>query len=407
MMRTAAIISEFNPFHTGHARIIKKAKESGNDAVVCIMSGSFVQRGEGAIADKFARAEAALRSGADIVIELPMPFSAAAAEYFARAGVYVADRLGICDSLLFGSELGDIDMLCDIAEKQSSEEFAELTDKLYLRDIGYAAAAYEAYESLYGEQELLRRPNNILAIEYIKALKRLGSDMVPLTVKREDNFSDTAVFGKYPSATALREMIYAFELEKAFSYMPKSAAEALRRSESNGIFPISKDRFSLAVLSALRLKTKEDMTDIEGAGGGLGNRILKQAHESTDYDGLISSLATKKYTLARIRRAVLFSVLGVKHSDMELTPRYVNLLGTSEVGRRLLAGRRKDGRALPIITKNSEKKLLIASLAGSEKEEAVRLFELERRADALYTMCLPKPRETGFFSKKPPFTVGK
>lgn len=404
MKRTSAIICEFNPFHSGHAHLFSEARKRGAENIICIMSGNFVQRGEIAICDKLSRAEASLLSGADLVLELPMPFSAAGAEYFATAGVEIAERLGAVDELIFGSESGDIELLTEIAKNQLSSQFAEAFHTLYKGEVGYATSAQLAYESLYGKNEVMASPNNILAIEYIKALMKLGSKITPVTVKREDNFLSERIEGEFPSASALRKMIVSGEKEKIASHMPKEAYETLLRAEKRGDFPTDIEKYGLSILTSMRLASTESISDCEGIIGGLQNRIVRTATEAKSYEELCKKLSTKKYTDARLRRALLFSALGVKSEDMHLLPFCTRLLAANENGRVLLSDIRKNGR-IPVVTKISDKKSVIEGLCGEEKKKAERLYEIEKKAEALFTLCHSEPKEASFYEKMSPYVI--
>ena len=404
MKRTSAIICEFNPFHNGHAHLFSEARKRGAENIVCIMSGNFIQRGEIAIGDKYSRAEAALLSGADLVLELPMPFSAAGAEYFATAGVEIAERLGIVCDLVFGSESGDIGRLTEIAKNQLSDEFVSALRTLYKGEAGYAAAVQLAYESLYGKNEVMASPNNILAIEYIKALMKMESKITPVTVKREDNFLSESIDGEFPSASALRRMIFSGDKEKIASHMPKEAYEVLLRAEKNGDFPTDMEKYGLYILSAMRLASPELISECEGISGGLQNRIVRTAAEARSYEELCKMLSTKKYTDARLRRALLFSSLGIKSDDMRLSPFYTRLLAVNEKGRELLSDIRKNGR-ISVVTKTSDKRSVIEGLDAEKKREAERLYEIEKKADALFTLCLKEPKEAMFYEKLSPFVT--
>lgn len=404
MKRTSAIICEFNPFHNGHAHLFSEARKRGAENIVCIMSGNFVQRGEIAIGDKFSRAEAAILSGADLVLELPMPFSAAGAEYFATAGVNIAERLGAVDELIFGSECGDIELLTEVAQNQLSNEFADAFRELYKGEAGYAASAQLAYETLYGKNKMMESPNNILAIEYIKALMKAGTKITPITVKREDNFLSESLEGEFPSASALRKMILSGEKKKIASHMPSEAYEALLRAEERGDFPTDMEKYGLFILSAMRFASSESISECEGISGGLNNRIVRMAQEAKSYDELCKMLSTKKYTDARLRRALLFSALGIKSEDMRLSPFCTRLLATNERGRELLSDIRKSGR-IPVVTKTSDKKSVIEGLFGKEKTEAERLYEIEKRAEALFTLCSREPKESSFYEKMSPHVI--
>ncbi len=387
-MKTSVIICEFNPFHKGHKKLFDMAKENGTDRIVCVMSGNFTERGEIAVADKFTRARAAVSSGADLVIELPFPFCSSSAEYFAHAGVYIADRIGFADELVFGSEVGDIDELAGTAEGMMSKEFRELSAALHKDGIGYAAASSLAYEKLYGKSELLSRPNNILALEYMKAIKKLGSSLTPVTFKREDNYNSEELKGAYPSASALKKLIRDDRRSASMEGIPEDAAICFEEAIENGYFPMSYEKFGFAVLSKLKLSDKDSLEGINGASGGLGNRLLKMAASAHSYEELLQNAATKKYTVARIRRTLLFAALGVLESDMKLPIFYSNLLAISEDGRALLAKHRKS-KGLPLVTKVSERKAVIRSLNEKERAQAEGMCELDRRADVLFELCRP------------------
>ena len=403
-MITSAIICEFNPFHRGHERLFRFARAKGADRILCIMSGNFVQRGEPAIADKYTRAKAAILAGADLVLELPVPFSSSSAEYFARAGVWIADRLGFVDELVFGSETGDATELEKIAERQLSTDFFERISRIYTGELGFAISAQRAYEELYGKNDALSSPNNILAIEYLKSLKRLGSRINIRTISREDNYSrqELDACSEYPSATALRRLIFSGELEKTADQMPSAAYASLLYAESEGLFPIDMNKYGFAMLSAMRLANAETLSEIEGVSAGLENRIVQSALEASSYTELLAKLATKKYTDARLRRALLFSLLGITHSDMSLKPRYINLLAANSNGRELLSSLRKNDN-ITVVTKVADKKQLMSSLDLIEKADAERLLEIEKRADSLYSLCLPRTRDAGYFGRMSPF----
>lgn len=366
------------------------------------MSGNFVQRGEPAIADKYTRAKAAILAGADLVLELPMPFSAASAEYFACAGVEIAERLGCVDELVFGSENGDIKALTEIAENQLSTDFINRFRRLYTGENGYAASAQMAYEELFGKNDALSCPNNILGIEYIKTLIRLKSNIAPRTIARENNYSDEELLGEFPSATALRKLILSGEMEKTASQMPSSSYDMLLDAKENGLFPCDNEKYGFAVLSSMRLSDPASIAMCEGISGGLENRIVQSALSCVAYTELLEKIATKKYTDARLRRALLFSLLGVIPSDMALKPFYVNLLAAGDEGRELLSFVRKNAM-IAVATKMADKKSVICGLDDIARADASRLFDIEKKAEALYTLCLPNIKEAGFFEKMIPF----
>ncbi len=382
--KTAALICEFNPLHTGHEYILRKIGEERN--VICIMSGNFVQRGGMAIADKFTRAKAAVLSGADLVIELPFPYCMGSAEYFARGAVSVLDRLSLVDELWFGCECGDAERLYEIARNMLSEKYRSALADCSARQ-GYAASSQRIYNGLFGECPELEKPNNILAIEYIKALICAGSQIKPVAIKRDGDFnSETLEKGKFPSATAIRRAILE-RGELPAEYLPASA-EALRDAEKKGLFPVTeKDG---ALLFSLRLADEKRLAEADGASGGLANRIYSAALQSGTAEEFFSKLSTKKYTDARLRRTVYNCLFGITESDMKRPPDHTQVLGLNSVGREMLSRIRKTAR-IPVITK------------PADVPAYSRQAQLTHIADSYFTLKLPAPRESGFFKKMSPF----
>lgn len=390
-MKTAAIICEYNPFHAGHARLLDFARSKGADAIACIMSGNFTQRGEPAVADKYVRAAAALRSGADLVIELPMPYSASGAEFFASAGVYIADKIG-ADELYFGSENGDISALLDVARNMLDERYVKAS---HGKSDGYARSAAELYTSLFGVSEVALSPNNILALEYIKAIMRTGSGMKPLTLAREDNFLSDSVCGEFPSATALRKLISGGDFSAAARHMGENAAREYEKAERDGRFPVSPEKYYDYLHFFFRMTDPEEISAFHGADGGMAEYLTARAKEAPDADAFLLSLPTKKYTNARIRRTLISALLGVTEEDVRQNPAYSLLLAANRTGREVLATLR--GRDFYVATKEAD----IRDDISSARER-----EISDKADALYTLLLSPKKESAFFKKLPP-TVEK
>lgn len=346
-MSDICIISEFNPMHNGHAYIVEKAREAGAESVSIVMSGNATQRGELAVCDKYARAEAAIRSGVDLALELPFPWCAASADYFALAGAYIASR--VSDTLLFGSECGDIKLLCAAADYCESQEFGE----------EYAArkqstGAAEAFLSLLSEQgfEALRS-NDLLGVAYLRAVKRLSLPLECLTVKREGAaYNDTELAdGELPSATAIRRLL-ASGIEGAPLPVPPATRRMLEDAERAGELTDTRLALDLA-LGFFRLADADGLCDVAESGGGLVNRIIAAAAESLTGEEMFERVRTKRYTDARLRRAMLFSMTGVKASALDSLPEYTCLLGANARGRELLSKNRKaDG--VRIVTKPAD-----------------------------------------------------
>ena len=395
-MKTAAIITEYNPFHNGHKYQIEKLREElGEDtAVIAIMSGNFTQRGELAIADKTVRARAAVDSGVNLVLELPFPYSVSSAEFFASAGVHIANAIGIVDYLVFGSELGNIEVLSEIARNMLSEKFIlalhQREDMSESANLGYPKLCELTYNSLF-ENEISKdifSPNNILAIEYIKALIRENSKIIPFTIKRKGAGYNEAFdkSEKLQSATAIRTLINSGN-ETAFKYMPASATEAYIGAISMGKCPSDESKLDSAVISHFRLSSPSDASEIHDASGGLYNRLCNKSAQTDSISSLTSMTETKKYTSARIRRAMWNSFFSVTSSDVRSAPAYTQVLGLDSKGQSLLK-RIKKMSDFTVITKPS------SYLAFAD--EVKRQKEISNKADSVFALSLESPNSSAF-----------
>ncbi len=392
MSTTVAIICEYNPFHNGHLYQIEQIrKDFGSDTgIIAIMSGNFTQRGEIAIADKGNRAKCALLSGVDLVLELPFPFSMSSAEIFASAGVKIADSLGIVDNLSFGSESGDIEALYRISEMQMSEKYEMTLKKLIessdCKNIGYPTLCQMALQATSSDiPNISPTPNNILAIEYIKALIRSSSAIKPHTISRCGSAFDEEKIRNngFESATAIRARIDAGDYS-ALDYIPKAAKDVLLCAKNKGAFPCTESQLDSAVISSFRLNSSLIDADIADAAGGLYNRLQALSLEANNIQTLIRLAETKKFTRARIRRAVWYSFLGVTSSELKALPLYTQLLAANEKGRMMLKEIRKRGR-IPVLTKPSDTDSLSAE-ALAEKERS-------DRADSVFQLTKPIPAD--------------
>ena len=341
-MKVRAVIAEFNPFHSGHRLLLDKM-HSGGAAVVAIMSGNFVQRGECAVFDKQTRAEAAVRGGADLVIELPTVYALGAAERFARGAVQLTASLGIADELWFGSECGDISALSAAAELVSTESAAfrsALSEKL-AEGMSFPRARFEALGS---GGKLLSSPNNILAVEYITALNRLGSRIVPVTVKRENaGYNDDS--------------------EQSAEYSASAARKILKKSSADGAL----------FMSAAKLKTADCdyLTRFADCNREIAARLIKAAKYNT-FDEILSAALCRRYTAARVRR-VMCNILASNTFKTYPKPSYIRPLAFNECGKELLRSIKKSA-ALPVAARG-------ALLKSDE------IFRLECRGSDIYALA--------------------
>ena len=392
-MKTSGIICEYNPFHAGHAYLIEEAKQRA-DAVICVMSGQFTQRGEAAILDKFVRAKNAILGGADLVLELPMPFSAASARYFATAGVTLLNMVGV-DLLVFGSERGDVSLLSELADRSLSEDF--LKEKANAQPSEGSAAAH--FGALLGDGEKKLSPNDILGVEYLRAIKAGGLSLDPLAITRVgDGFAEkTLGSSSYPSATAIRRTLFEETVDSVGGYLPPATLAVLKEAIVRGESPASLANAERAVLSFFRLAAPESLLEIAGLGGGLGHRLCACAKESRSLDELLASVATKRYTDATLRRAILCAMLGVRWEDLDRGAVYSTVLAANAKGREILSSLRK--QKLPLLTKPSDAASLCESFP-EQKDAILRQAEISARADALYSLCLPQVAEAGKYLRE-------
>ncbi len=391
-MKVYAVISEFNPFHNGHKYLIDTLKKDEDNAVIAIMSGSFVERGDVAIIDKYARAEAAVRCGVDLVLELPAPWCFAGAEFFALGGVSVANGLGIVDSLAFGSESGDTESLIACAENLSSDKFKTALEaaRASRREVGVASLRAEVYANLYGEQPHFMASNDILALEYIRALKRLNSPIVPEAVKRVGEVYNSDELTDICSASAIRRVIDPqvsdFSRRDLSRYMPAKSYEILTREMDEGrVYSLSK--LDTAVLSLLRGRGADSLSGIMEVSGGIENRLAALADESRTIEELTEVSKGRHYSESRIRRLLIASLLGITMHDVEISPQFTTVLAANSCGRELLALARKRA-TIAILSKQSASK----ALEGLAAEQYARHMRAERVAELC---CLSEPRREG------------
>jgi len=408
-MRVAGIVAEYNPFHNGHLYHINRTKDlCSADYVICVMSGNYIQRGEPAIVNKWARTRMALLSGADLVLELPVVYSMASAEFFAWGAVKILDSIGIVDNICFGSECGEVSQLERIADILAFEPdlYKEILKEKISMGISYPSAREEALKQYLthilhafdaeGIEEIIGSPNNILGIEYIKALKKLNSKIKPVTVKRICNsYNSEELTGAISSATSIRKYIYENISGKngcmdaeGREFLPEASFNILADEFQNQRGPVFYNNFSDIILSIIRRMTLDELKDVPYVSEGLENRIKDAANNSGSFDELLDNITTKRYTGTRIKRS-LFSILaGIKKSDFELFnanggPQYIRVLGFNENGKKLLAHAKKTSE-LPVIVKT-------ANFKNSGNPLVKRMLEIESAATDMYVLGYRNP----------------
>lgn len=375
------IIAEFNPFHNGHKYIVDCLKQNNENTVTAVMSGSFVQRGECACVSPYARTEMALKNGVDLVLSLPVAYATASAERFAGAGVDILSALGVIDCLGFGSETGDKQRLLSCSQALLSEELDGCIGKYLSQGVSFPQAREKALKEMHGENlsSILSQPNDILGVEYVKALVKNSSPIDFEPVKRIGVSHDSKEEnGNICSASMLRDML---NNKSAFTnFVPEETLKILTEYIENGKAPADFKRTEGAVLYKLRLMTPEDFEALPDVSEGLHHRIYSAVRSSSSLDEILEKIKTKRYTHSRIRRIILCAYLGITKQDVLAPVPYIRVLGFTEKGAALLKEIKKKA-TLPVVTKASDVKSLNSS--------AQRCFELECTARDLFSLSLP------------------
>ncbi|MGC8819763.1 MAG: nucleotidyltransferase [Fervidobacterium sp.] len=406
-MKVLGVVVEYNPFHFGHLLHLEEAKKLVKpDYVIAVMSGNFCQRGEPAIVNKFARTEIALRHGVDIIFELPTIYAVQDAGGFALGSVGVLDRTGVVTDIVFGSESGDIGFLNKVAHLliYQTPEF-EKAFKMHLK-LGYSypnARKYALMDVLDNEVEKLSKSNDILGIEYLKALIKYKSKINAHVIKRVGaDYNDEDFKGKYSSASAIRKFIKKNTFEKLKGFIPEWTYKILEREFSEGRGPVFWEALDFLVFMFRKLK-REDFEKIYSFSEGLDLRFYEAARSTGTIQDFVERVKAKRFTYSRIRRAILHVLFEMDKSMIELSnekgPQYLRLLGFSNRGRELLKVIKKNSK-LPIISTASlyknvleqAKKRISEGKVNWEIDDELYIWQFERDllAGDLYTFLYPE-----------------
>lgn len=374
-MKICSIIAEYNPLHNGHIKQLSYVKNVIKpDYIVIIMSGNFTQRGEGAILSKYARARHAINAGADAVIELPSVFATQSAEFFASGAIKLINSLPYEKSVCFGAECGDIDKIYTLAKNliSESQEQSKII-KSYL-DKGTSllkARQLALYETTGIDVDILTNPNNVLGVEYLKAIIKNNYDIEPIVIKREGDYNQTELLSKEnPSATAIRQAIVDNNIESLSAFVPNCVLSDLSSTLPD---------FDKVILSSLLSSTKTELKKIEGCTEGLENRIKEYAEKSLTLTELLSSVSTKRYTTSRIRRILLSNALKIDKKLITTALKsklYLNVLAISKNKPEILSILSKS--KYPLITRKSD----LNNLSSS----ALKVFEKDVFANRFYSL---------------------
>lgn len=388
---TAGVVCEYNPFHKGHLYQLEKTAQAGADAIVCVMSGNFVQRGECAFLDKWKRAEIAIRNGADVVIDLPVPWAVSSAENFARGSIYLLSQFGV-DVLSFGSETDDREKLILAAECTENERVIEFVRDRMSSGVHYPYALFSAVREIYDDDVagIIASPNSTLAVEYIRQMKKSGMKNF-LPVLRKGAGHDTSdADGYILCASELRGRIADKGIKGVGEYIDEVSLEIIDGQVRAGFAPCMMRYNERAVLSALRRLDKVGLEKYISDEQGLVSRIYDAAKTSSGLVELYNEARSKNYTHSRVRREVLSAFLGIKKDIATRTPPYMRILAVSEKGLTLLSSAKKNS-AIPIVTKHGE----MQNLDSFSKE----IYDLQCSSSDAFALFSPSVRPCGLEQK--------
>lgn len=371
MGKVLGIIAEYNPFHNGHLYHLEQAKKSTKSSyTVAIISGNFTQRGGCSLFDKWTKAKVALQSGIDLVIELPVLYATSSAENFADGSIKILDSLKVVDYLAFGAEIADINTLSSVSTILNDEpkEFKTLLAQELQKGLSFPKSRENAIVSYFENDKkyskVLSAPNNILGIEYIKALKKYKSKIEPLAIERyEAGYNDLTYSGNIASATAIRNIVKNNGFNILQNLMPEATYSALIENIQNGHLIPDLSVFEKQIIYNLRMMSTEQIAELPDVSEGLEFALKNAANSCSTLVELLNIVNSKRYTLTRIQRILVYCLLGITKKDMALSKKvqpYIRVLGFNERGKYLLSEIAKANPKLEIIT--SVKKFMDNSL---------------------------------------------
>ena len=395
MQSIVGIIGEYNPFHNGHKYHLEESKRILHaDYSVAIISGNFVQRGNVSVIGKWSKAEMALNNGVDLVLELPTIYSVSSAENFAYGAIKTLNALNIVDYVSFGSEIGNLETLnlfAEIFTKQPSEYISLLNHELS-KGLSFPKARENAalmyLNDIRKYSNVLSSPNNILGIEYLKALKKTKSSIRPLTIKRENvQYNDISIKNNFASATSIREMLIKNKLSKIPYVMPKETYKVFYNCYQKGHIVKDLSRYEKEIIYTLRKMTLEEISNLPDVSEGLENNIKNAANSCNTLEEFMNIIKTKRYTSTRIRRILVYALLGITKKDMKDSTKnipYVRVLGFNQKGKELLSVISNSARNIDIIT--SVKKYI----DNNPSKYSKRMLDIDITATNIYTLGYEK-----------------
>ncbi|MFW5984892.1 MAG: nucleotidyltransferase [Halanaerobiaceae bacterium] len=401
-MKITGIITEYNPFHYGHLYHLKKAREiTSAEGIVCVLNGNFMQRGEPACTDKWSRTRMALHNGVDLIIELPVIYGIRSAEYFAAGAVKTLAATGVVSHLVFGSETGKIAPLQQAAKifNQEPKKFRKSLQQELKKGSSFPVAREKAFFAYLNKkpqnntllQKTVSEPNNILGIEYIKAIKKYNLPLKPITIKRtHNNYHTQNAVHKLASATAIRKQLRK-NINTVSEYVPQKTHQQLKSDLQQGKIPLQKEKLATILLAKLRYTTPQELTKFAEINDGLANRIIKGAQTAGNLKQLISKISTRAYTKTRIKRNLLHILLGIKKKSFQaLDPRgitYLRVLGFNHRGEKILS-QISQNTTRPIITQPAN---YLKSIEKNSRSPLKKQLSYDLLATDIYSLLFKKP----------------
>ena len=394
--RVLGIIAEYNPFHNGHMYHLQKAKEqSGAQYCICVMSGNFVQRGNTSIVNKWKKAEMALLNGVDLVIELPTIYSVASAEGFSLGAIKLLNNLKIVDAISFGTETSDFAALNNISSIVNEEpmKYKSILNSELKKGLSFPKARENALMLYLNDNKrydnILNTPNNLLAIEYLKALKKIKSTIQPIPVKREKvYYNDNVIVDEFASATAIRKLLKNEEFSEIRKVVPKSTYQILKKETELGNVVLDLSRYEKEIIYNLRRMTVSEIAELPDVNEGLEHSLKNAANYSNDITNLINIVKTKRYTVTRIQRILICALLGITKRDVGMakkTEPYIRVLGFNEKGKELISRINKQNPKATVIT--SVKKFQDKNNNNKNSKIYKRLLDIDIFSTNVYTMA--------------------
>ena len=405
MSKVVGIIAEYNPFHNGHSYHIQNTKaQTGADFVVAVMTGNFTRRGNTSVINKWEKAKMALNGDADLVIELPTIYSISSAENFANGAVKILNELGIVDTISFGMEADDVSTLNNIANVLVNEppEYKTILEHELGKGNSFPKARENALMMYLNDikryANVVKGSNNILAIEYLKALKKQKSSIVPFGVKREKvYYNSTKIIDEYASATGIRNLLLHNQLEEVRKVVPAKSYSILLNNLRQGTYVLDIIAYNDEIIYKLRSMTVKQIANLPDVSEGLEYLIKEVSNKTNNLIELINGIKSKRYTQTRIQRILLYALLGITKKDMEMSKKitpYIRVLGCSEKGKILLSQINSKAKVIISLKKyevsNKDKRFCI----GKQKT-LNRMLEIDKMATDIYTIGYKKDSKAG------------